>query len=51
MSEQPCTACGGDRVTEHTEHTLELDEHGNQVPVTRTWTGPCGTCHGSGIMH
>ncbi|GAA1283541.1 hypothetical protein [Streptomyces javensis] len=43
-----CPACNGARVTEHTEHTVETDENGQQKPVTRTWTGPCGTCNGTG---
>ena len=46
--EQECQACGGTGLTEHTEHTVETDEKGNQKPVTRSWTGPCSTCHGSG---
>ncbi|MEU3032735.1 hypothetical protein ACPCBC_32940 [Streptomyces incarnatus] len=46
--DQPCGARGGGGPTRHTEHTVELDKDGSQVPVTRSWTGPCGTCHGSG---
>ncbi|MEV6758449.1 hypothetical protein [Streptomyces sp. NPDC051214] len=48
-SVQPCPACGGDRVTEHSEHTWEPDKDGNLLPVERRWTGPCSTCNGSGI--
>ena len=47
-SEQPCGACSGTGVTEHTEHSVETDKDGNQKPVSRSWTGPCSTCHGSG---
>ncbi|MEW2625645.1 hypothetical protein [Streptomyces sp. NPDC048106] len=46
--DQPCGACGGSGLTEHTEHTVEIDKDGNQVPATRSWTGACGACHGSG---
>jgi hypothetical protein len=45
---QPCPACQGLRVTWHTDHTLELDERGDQVPVTRSYTAQCSMCHGSG---
>ncbi|WP_165854447.1 hypothetical protein [Streptomyces sp. V2] len=48
MSDQPCSACGGTGLTEHVEHTVEIDENGNQKPVERRWTGPCGRCSGSG---
>lgn len=48
-SEQPCGACSGTGVTEHTEHSVETDKDGNQKPVSRSWTGPCSQCHGSGI--
>jgi hypothetical protein len=47
VSDEPCPACQGSGLTEHTEHTVETDKDGNQVPVERHWTGPCNTCHGS----
>lgn len=47
---QPCPACQGLRVTEHTTVEIDLDENGNQVPVTRTYTAQCNTCHGSGVQ-
>lgn len=46
---QTCQACGGDGVTDHVEHTVEIDKDGNQIPVEHRWMGPCGTCNGSGI--
>lgn len=53
-TEQPqppqfCQACQGYGVTEHEEHTVETDTNGQQAPVVRRWTGPCTTCHGSGL--
>ncbi|MGW4270765.1 hypothetical protein ACWEGQ_00005 [Streptomyces seoulensis] len=45
---QPCGACNGTGLTEHTEHSVKTDQDGNQTPVTRTWTGACSQCHGSG---
>ncbi|GHD82591.1 hypothetical protein GCM10010336_70690 [Streptomyces goshikiensis] len=51
MEERPCQPCGGLRVTEHTEHAVETDESGNQRPVIRQWTGPCGACGGSGVTY
>ncbi|MFD6181830.1 hypothetical protein [Streptomyces goshikiensis] len=51
MEERPCQPCGGLRVTEHTEHTVETDENGNQRPVIRQWTGLCGACGGSGVVY
>jgi hypothetical protein len=47
---RPCSACSGTGLTEHTEHTVETGPDGKQKPVTRTWTGSCGTCHGSGTV-
>lgn len=47
---QTCPACGGDRVTTHTEVTVELDENGNQVSKVREYTAACGTCHGNGTI-
>ncbi|MGW2228181.1 hypothetical protein [Streptomyces formicae] len=48
MPDEPCPACNGTGLTEHEEHTVELDENGNQKPVVHRWTGACNTCHGSG---
>ncbi|WP_394436219.1 hypothetical protein [Streptomyces sp. SGAir0957] len=48
MADEPCKACSGRGVTEHEQHTVEIDKDGKQVPVVRRWTGPCDTCHGSG---
>ncbi|MFJ4584032.1 hypothetical protein [Streptomyces echinatus] len=46
--EQPCGACNGSGLTEHTEHSVEVDKDGVQQHVTRSWTGACSQCHGSG---
>jgi hypothetical protein len=35
-------------VTTHTTYEVVLDENGNQTPVTREYTAPCGTCTGTG---
>ena len=45
---QTCGACQGQRVTTHTDVTVEVDDKGNQVPKTREYTASCGTCHGNG---
>lgn len=45
---KPCPSCGGSGLTEHTRHEVETDENGKQRSVTRSWTGPCNACHGSG---
>lgn len=52
MSDDPqrCGACGGSGLTEHTEHTVETQPDGTQKSVTRSWTGSCSTCHGSGTV-
>ncbi|WP_333767280.1 hypothetical protein [Streptomyces sp. IBSBF 2435] len=47
---QRCAACGGSGVTEHAEHTVQTGPDGTQTPVVRSWTGSCGTCHGSGTV-
>ncbi|WP_186767972.1 hypothetical protein [Streptomyces qinzhouensis] len=51
MSDQPCTACGGTGLTEHEQHTIELDENDRQKPVVHRWTGACNRCSGSGTSH
>ncbi|WKU46633.1 hypothetical protein Q3V23_22680 [Streptomyces sp. VNUA116] len=46
--EQTCYACSGDGLTEKTQHSVELDEHGNQVSVTHSFISPCSQCSGTG---
>lgn len=48
MPGNPCSKCGGQGVTDREEHTVELDEHGNQVPVIRHSTQQCDMCGGTG---
>lgn len=47
---QVCPACGGQRVTEKIEHTVELDANGNQVPKVNRYLSPCGRCGGAGVV-
>ncbi len=46
--QQVCGVCQGQGVTTHIRYTQETNEKGEQVPVTQTWMGPCGSCTGSG---
>lgn len=45
---QVCPACGGGRVTEKIEHTVETDSRGVQVARERKYLSPCGRCGGAG---
>lgn len=46
----PCPACGGQRGTEKTTHTVETDSQGNQVPKVSTVWSPCSFCSGNGTV-
>jgi hypothetical protein len=48
--QQACLGGGGARGTQKTEHTVETDSNGNQVPKTSTFWSPCGRCGGSGVV-
>lgn len=43
-----CPQCQGHGVTTQTNVTIELDEHGNQVPRVHEFTASCGMCTGRG---
>ncbi|MFJ8039346.1 hypothetical protein ACIRBX_02380 [Kitasatospora sp. NPDC096147] len=45
---QLCPGCGGGRVTEKTEHTVETDSRGDQVAREYRYLSPCGRCGGTG---
>lgn len=45
-----CTACGGLRGTEKTEHTLERDAEGRLTPQANHFWSPCSMCGGSGTV-
>lgn len=45
---QLCPACGGGRVTEKIEHTVETDSRGDQVAREHRYLSPCGRCGGTG---
>ncbi|GAA2827138.1 hypothetical protein GCM10010441_59450 [Kitasatospora paracochleata] len=51
MPEQQCPACGGTGVTERTDHTMELDADGKQVPTVHRYTAQCSTCGGTRVVH
>ncbi|MFC4518192.1 hypothetical protein [Streptomyces ehimensis] len=46
--EQQCDACKGDGLTEKEQHSVELDENGNQVAVAHRFVSSCTHCGGSG---
>ncbi|MBO0657340.1 MULTISPECIES: hypothetical protein [Streptomyces] len=46
--ERKCGACNGDAVTEKEQHSVELDENGNQVAVTHRFVSACSHCSGTG---
>lgn len=46
--EQTCHACNGAGMTDKERHTVELNEKGEQVPVTRTFISACSHCSGTG---
>ncbi|MDT3400441.1 hypothetical protein RKE29_28180 [Streptomyces sp. B1866] len=48
--DQACPGCGGTGLTDHTEHSVETDEDGQQKPVVRSWIGSCSVCNGTGVV-